>query len=331
MDERIKLDRQQLAKFLPSHEAIRAFEQVFDFTTSTPATLEEVTALASLAISVANQALASLAIYSEQLELLIATPATPPAVELDDFAPALTPIILGTLSEQDANAVAITGGAIDGTTVGTTVASSGAFTTLSASAAVALSPANANVVLAPAGTGLVTIAPATLGAMDNVTIGGTTKAAGGFTTVSTTDNISVTRATGVPKVTLTATTGTNETYLQLINTGGGYYFGVENSVGSWFGATAYAGVVSAPAGKVIQQMVGGTVSTTTSGTGFKVTGGFGCNSKDEQGAYASGGAMDTTAATNIAPYGFATAAQADSIATKLNAIQAALVANGIMS
>lgn len=61
--------------------------------------------------------------------------------------------------------------------IGALTANSGAFTTLSASAAVALSPASANVVLSPTGTGLVTINPATTGALDNVVIGaGTAKA-----------------------------------------------------------------------------------------------------------------------------------------------------------
>jgi hypothetical protein len=40
---------------------------------------------------------------------------------------------VGTMSTQNANAVAITGGTIDGTTVGSTTAAAGAFTTLSAS------------------------------------------------------------------------------------------------------------------------------------------------------------------------------------------------------
>ena len=66
------------------------------------------------------------------------------------------------------NAVAITGGAISGTTV--------AATTLSASAAVTLSPANASVVLSPTGTGIVTIAPTTAGTMNNVSVGVTTPA-----------------------------------------------------------------------------------------------------------------------------------------------------------
>ena len=57
-------------------------------------------------------------------------------------------------------------------------------TTINASSTVTLSPANANVSLSPTGTGVVTISPATLGSMDKVTIGGTTAAAGTFTTLT---------------------------------------------------------------------------------------------------------------------------------------------------
>lgn len=56
-----------------------------------------------------------------------------------------------------------------------------AATTLSASGAVTLSPANANLVIAPTGSGA--------HSMDNMAIGGTTAAAGKFTTVAiTTDS-----------------------------------------------------------------------------------------------------------------------------------------------
>jgi hypothetical protein len=59
-------------------------------------------------------------------------------------------------------------------------------------------------------------------------------------------------------------------------------------------------------------------------------GGFGCNSKAAQTAAAIGAAVVTTAATNAAPYGYATQAQADDIVTRLNTIRAALIANGIL-
>jgi len=67
------------------------------------------------------------------------------------------------------------------------------------------------------------------------------------------------------------------------------------------------------------------------GTSLTVTTGFGCNGKSAQTAYASGGAVASTSSTNSTPYGFTTAAQANGIVTLLNNIQAALVANGIMS
>lgn len=71
---------------------------------------------------------------------------------------------VGTMAEQNANSVAITGGTIDGTTVGATTASTGAFTTLSASSTVS-------------GTGFSTYLASP------PAIGGTAAAAGTFTTL----------------------------------------------------------------------------------------------------------------------------------------------------
>lgn len=69
----------------------------------------------------------------------------------------------------------------------------------------------------------------------------------------------------------------------------------------------------------------------TAGGSITATGAFGCNSKTAQTAAASGAAVATTAATNAAPFGYTTAAQADRIVALLNTIQAALIANGILS
>jgi len=55
--------------------------------------------------------------------------------------------LVGGLGNQEANAVAITGGAIDGTPIGGTTASTASFTTLSASGNVTLSGGTANGVL----------------------------------------------------------------------------------------------------------------------------------------------------------------------------------------
>jgi hypothetical protein len=54
-----------------------------------------------------------------------------------------------------------------------------------------INPANAAVSIAPTGTGTVTINPATAGTMNNMAIGGTTPAAGAFTTVTASTAIGV--------------------------------------------------------------------------------------------------------------------------------------------
>jgi hypothetical protein len=69
------------------------------------------------------------------------------------------------------------------------------------------------------------------------------------------------------------------------------------------------------------------LTTTTSAT---IGAGFGCNSKAAQTSASVGAAVVATAATNVAPYGYATQAQADDIVTRLNTIRAALIANGIL-
>jgi len=138
---------------------------------------------------------------------------------------------LGTMSTQAASSVAITGGTINGTTVGATTAAAvtgtvvtgstkvvtpyvdavgsgggqlrnasgtsqlawgaGGGSNLSLEVATNINPANAAVSIAPTGTGTVTINPATVGTMNNMAIGGTTPAAGAFTTVTASSAIGV--------------------------------------------------------------------------------------------------------------------------------------------
>ena len=57
-------------------------------------------------------------------------------------------------------------------------------TTLNATSTVTLNPSSANVTISPTGSGTVTINPATAGNINNVAIGGTTAAAGTFTTLT---------------------------------------------------------------------------------------------------------------------------------------------------
>lgn len=63
--------------------------------------------------------------------------------------------------------------------------------TFTAQAAVSMSPASFNVTISPTGTGNVTISPATAGSINNMSIGGTTAAAGSFTTLSSTSTTSL--------------------------------------------------------------------------------------------------------------------------------------------
>lgn len=143
---------------------------------------------------------------------------------------------LGTMSTQNANSVAVTGGTIDGTTVGGTTAATVTGTTVTATTkfvgpyfdangsgggalrtasggaclqwgagggvnltldgAFNMNPANASISIAPTGTGTLTISPATLGTIDNMTIGATTAAAGTFTNLTFTGDLTGTISGG---------------------------------------------------------------------------------------------------------------------------------------
>lgn len=143
---------------------------------------------------------------------------------------------LGTMSTQNANSVAVAGGTIDGTTVGGTTAAAvtgttvtantkfvsshfdasgsggGSLRTASGSAclqwgagggvnltldgAFNMNPANASISIAPTGTGTLTVNPATLGTINNMTIGATTAAAGTFTNLTFTGGLTGTISGG---------------------------------------------------------------------------------------------------------------------------------------
>jgi hypothetical protein len=97
---------------------------------------------------------------------------------------------LGTISSQDASNVAITGGSVNGTSIGASSASSGAFTTLSASSTVS-------------GTGFSTYLASP------PAIGGTAPAAGKFTTLEATGVATVSAGTvSAPAITTTGDTNT---------------------------------------------------------------------------------------------------------------------------
>lgn len=108
MPNMLKLDRQILARFLPNHQSILAFEQMQNnVSEALPSTIEEAASLAALATTIAQQALGMIGDVMVELERLVAAPRAE----------------LGTISSQNADAVDITGGRI-GLDAGTVAAPS---------------------------------------------------------------------------------------------------------------------------------------------------------------------------------------------------------------
>lgn len=140
-------------------------------------------------------------------------------------------------------------------------------------------------------------------------IGNTTPNTGAFTTVSATGVLTSTLATGTAPFTVASTTNVANLNASSLN---GATFSAPGAIGS-----------------VTRGSVDCTQFTATGDA--TIVGKFGCNLATAQAAAASGGLVTSTGATNVAPYGYTTAAQANEIITKLNAVIAALVACGIMS
>src|SRR6185369_17158356 len=115
---KLNLTREQLAKFLPDHQSIRAFERVFEEIDSTlPGSSDEANNNAGIAIAAANAALDAVAEIISQLQQVLAAPVLQPNIPYEDYSPALA---LGTMSAQNADAVDITGGSIDGVSLSNT-------------------------------------------------------------------------------------------------------------------------------------------------------------------------------------------------------------------
>jgi hypothetical protein len=178
---------------------------------------------------------------------------------------------LGTMSVQNANSVAITGGAINGTTVGATTASSGAFTTLAASGnatvggtlGVTGTSTFTGLITANGGvSGAVTTSNATItgGTINNTPIGGTTPSTGAFTTLSSSGNATVGGTLGV--------TGTS-TFTGLITGNGGYTGALTSSSATLSGGTINGmaiGGTTAAAGAFTTLTASSSATLTPSGT-----------------------------------------------------------------
>jgi hypothetical protein len=152
-------------------------------------------------------------------------------------------------------------------------------TTLTATSTVTFQPASANVVISPSGTGTVTISPSGTGAltinpttastMDNVRIGGSTPLAGSFTTISATNQITSTLATGTAPFSVSSSTLVSNLNAQYLS---GATFASPGSIGS---TTAGAANFTTLGANAQVSFTAGTASSTT-GTGTVViTGGCG--------------------------------------------------------
>jgi hypothetical protein len=125
----LKISRDQLAQFLPDHQLIRAFEQLFVATETTlPESSDDANNNAAIAITVAQGAVAALSEIAEQLSALLAAPPAAAAIEPNDLTPRVE---LGTMASQNADSVAITGGSIDGVALGAAAPGSAVFTSIS--------------------------------------------------------------------------------------------------------------------------------------------------------------------------------------------------------
>jgi len=128
------LNRDQLSKALGGNYAvIRAFEQLQLDASVTPSTIEEAAATANSALSVANLAVNALLEIADALDPLVMAPVSSPEPYEEPYVPATAVPIVGTIAEQDAEQVAITGGNIDGTVIGATAVAAGNFSNLVAS------------------------------------------------------------------------------------------------------------------------------------------------------------------------------------------------------
>ena len=128
----LKLDRRTLSQLLQGNQqAIVTFERMLNDVGGTlPSTIEEANALAGQALALAQVQGALLSLVTNALARLEGAPVPLPQVDHDDTTPRAH---LGTISGQNADQVEITGGAVDGTTIGQTTAADAKFKKLAAS------------------------------------------------------------------------------------------------------------------------------------------------------------------------------------------------------
>jgi hypothetical protein len=126
---KLNLSRAALAEIARGNaQSIAALARVFNDVGDTfPSTIEEANALAGAALAAAQSAQAGLALLADALARVDAAPASVPQVDVDDTSPRAH---LGTIAAQNADSVEVTGGAVDGTPVGTATPAAARFTTV---------------------------------------------------------------------------------------------------------------------------------------------------------------------------------------------------------
>lgn len=127
-------------------------------------------------------------------------------------------------------------------------------TGITSSAATTFSPANANVTISPTGTGTITIAPNSVGTINNVNIGGTTRGTGAFTSLTANNAVTFTQNAEASST----TTGT------VVVTGG---VGISGNL--HVGGTI-TGNVAGVATTITNQANSATITATTTATGDRI-------------------------------------------------------------
>jgi hypothetical protein len=304
---RLNLTRDQLATFLTDQQQIRQFELLF----STVDELQVITGTdfeyqADTAAATANEALAQISSLAQDTavddavlnakvqQALDAIPRLAQALDLLALAPMQQ---IGTISSQNANAVAITGGTINNTVIGGTTPAAGTFTTLiggggsanyfqtqgsATTKAVEVkalgSDSNIAFVIDSKGTGAIDLAAGSSGV--NISNGGTvtaiTRTNGGSTyTSAPTLTIAAPTTAGGVQATATFTMGLGVT--PTVTAGGtGYTVGNTLTVVGGTGTAAVLTVSAVSAGAITAVTVSnfGTYSVLPS-VPFSVTGGTG--------------------------------------------------------
>ncbi len=178
------------------------------------------------------------------------------------------------------------------------------------------------------------------GTINGTVIGETSAAAAKFTTIQASGQITSTVATGTAPLVVASTTqvdnlrATEAAQADLAILANTATLALLANVATLANLATLANAATALA---TSRTIGGvsfdgtaniTVATATGS--FTVSLGFGCNGAAAQTSATAGAAVATTAATNVSPFGYTTAAQANDIVTRLNSIRTALIANGIM-